>query len=253
MPLTHPVLFHSEINGLFLKKIASSVSFDLSKGQSGYLDIGNDWWLNPTCEYSYQYFSLDPLYPSGYFLSPSHPSPTISADLYAYMQDCFQRLTGKHFASVLELGTGGGEITREFRANHVDYIAVEGTKAGCERLLAQGIPRERIVECDLRKLKQIPRQFDLVMCTEVAEHIEPFFASKIAENCVLHAPVVWFSCADRNRPAHVHHPNEQDLEVWDNLFAFLGCSVSVHLDNRYARAGRIYLKDDIVRIAPTGS
>jgi hypothetical protein len=245
----HPVLFHSNLNGLFLKKIVPTVTMALEDANSGYLAEGNDWWWNTTSVHSYQYFSIDPLYPPDYFQSPSHPSPAVSADLYSYMQDCFQRLSGQRFRSVLELGTGGGEITREFRSDNLDFVAVEGTTAGFERLVAQGIPEERIVRSDLRRLRPLGRQFDLVMCTEVAEHIEPFFASKIAENCVLHAPVVWFSCADRNRPAHVHHPNEQELYVWDNLFAFMGHSVSVHLDNRHARAGRIYLRDGIVKQA----
>ena len=81
------------------------------------------------------------------------------------------------------------------------------------------------------------------MCTEVAEHIEPFFASKIVENCILHSEVVWFSAADRNRRAHYHHSNEQEIEVWDNLFAHMGFPFYVPLNGMYDRASRLYFSE----------
>jgi 2-polyprenyl-3-methyl-5-hydroxy-6-metoxy-1,4-benzoquinol methylase len=160
------------------------------------------------------------------------------------MRSTYRTLFERDFTSVLELGTGGGEITIEFAKAGLDYVAVEGTKAGCLRLLEQGIPRERIVYADLRTMPNLNRRFDLAMCTEVIEHVEPFFASKIVGNCVNHADVVWFSAADRNRAPHYHHVNEQDIEAWDNIFAFLGHSISVELDGRFERADRVYIKDE---------
>jgi hypothetical protein len=231
--------------GLGIRRIEKSCMLNIWKdGEDfGYLNFGNDWWTDPKCPLSFKYFEIDPLYAESYYESPSHPNTAASRNLYGYMQECFTALFNREFQSVLELGTGGGEITREFARAGLDYMAVEGTSAGVGKLRSRGIPPERIVVQDLRRLPPLARRFDLVMCTEVVEHIEPFFASRIAETCIHHADVIWFSAADRNRKAHVHHANEQDIEAWDNLFAFLGYSASVKLDRRFGRADRIYLSD----------
>lgn len=210
----------------------------------GYHDYGNDWWSNSNCPYSYKYLSIDSLYPEQYFGNGvGHPNDKMAADLYRYMQDTYASLFGRNFYSILELGTGGGEITRQLAANNLDYIAVEGTEAGVRKLLANGIDEARIVKSNLKFLPPVGRMFDIAMCTEVAEHIEPFFASKVVENCIRHAEVVWFSAADRNRPAHYHHINEIHIEAWDNLFAHMGHNYLVPLNHLHERASRIYLSE----------
>jgi len=79
------------------------------------------------------------------------------------------------------------------------------------------------------------------MCTEVIEHVEPFFAGRIVEFMTKHSDFIWFSAADRNRPPHYHHINEQNIEVWDNLFAFFGFNIFVKLDRKFDRAYRLYI------------
>lgn len=244
----HPIRYVRTCAGLSIRRIASALSVQIANeyGQpGGYHEYGNSWWTNSECPFSYSYLAVDPLYPSSYFDSPAHPDKARAENLYNYMQDCFRKIFQRSFHSVLELGTGGGEITAEFLASNLDYIAVEGTTAGCQKLLHRGVPRDRIVFADLRRLPFLGRKFDIVMCTEVAEHIEPFFASRVVENCTLHSDVVWFSAADPDRPAHYHHANEQDIEVWDNLFAFLGYPIHVELDKRLERADRIYLNEKL--------
>ncbi len=213
-------------------------------GEKGYHSFGNSWWLNLDCPYAYKYLSVDSLYPEQYFgVNVGHPNDRMAADLYDYMQRMHAALFGREFYSVLELGTGGGEITRQFAAKGMDYTAVEGTEAGVRTLLANGIDDRRIVKCNLKFLPPLGRMYDIAMCTEVAEHIEPFFASKIVENCVRHAEVVWFSAADRNRPAHYHHINEIHIEAWDNLFAHMGHNFLVPLNGLHERSSRLYLSE----------
>jgi hypothetical protein len=211
----------------------------------GYHSYGNDWWTNINCPYSYKYLSIDSLYPAKYFQGVGHPDDTVSSQIYQYMQVIFRGIFGRPFNSVIEFGTGGGEITAQFAHHGIDYIAVEGTHAGVDQLMANKIPPERIIQSNLKFFKGLGRMFDIAMCTEVAEHIEPFFASKIVDNCITHAEAVWFSCADRNRRAHYHHINEQDIEVWDNLFAHMGFPFYVALNNMYNRASRLYLSERI--------
>lgn len=70
------------------------------------------------------------------------------------------------------------------------------------------------------------RKFDLVTCTEVAEHIEPPFAGTLVHSLTQAADVVWFSSEPpawvSDNPDHVHHSNEQPDLYWDRLFSFFG-------------------------------
>ncbi len=185
-----------------------------------YHKYGNNWWSNPECPYAYKYLTLDTLYPKEYFNAEHHPNSDRADEMIKYMQDTYYYLFGKHFISVLELGSGGGEMTAQFAKYGLEYVTVEGTSEGCKRLVSVGISPDRILQRDLRKMENLDRKFDLVMCTEVAEHLEPPFASRIVELCTQHSDVVWWSAADPHRPAHYQHMNEQEPEVWDNLFAF---------------------------------
>ncbi|HTI03664.1 MAG TPA: glycosyltransferase family 2 protein [Acidisoma sp.] len=225
------------------REVDINLMSDMGKGYHAY---GNEWWRNLECPYSFKYISLDTLYPEQYFEPEiGHPSDAAASDLYRYMQQVYSFLFGRKFSSVIELGTGGGEITTAFAKDGLDYLAVEGSTAGVDTLVARGIDPERIRKFNLKFMPRLERRFDLAMCTEVIEHIEPFFASKIVDNCISHSDAIWFSAADRNRPAHYHHVNEQPIEVWDNLFAYMGYSWSVHLNGMMERAARLYLSDRI--------
>lgn len=158
------------------------------------------------------------------------------------MQHVYHELTGKPFASVLELGTGGGFITQQFHINDLDFFAIEGSDEGIKKLHNIGIKKEMTKKADLRIMKPLKKSFDLVMCTEVIEHIEPFFASSIVELCTAHSNYIWFSCADRKRKPHWHHINEISIEAWDNLFAFYGFNSFVKLNGLHSRADRLYMR-----------
>ena len=231
--------------GLTILEIAREETVAVSitrESDDGYHRYGNDWWSQAACPTSFKYLAIDALYPDPYFDGHGHPDPGRAVDLVDYMQTTYKRVFGQPFRSILELGSGGGEITRVFAERGFDFLAVEGTAAGVRRLQEIGIPSDRIQQHNLKFMPGLQRTFDIVMCTEVAEHIEPFFASKVVENCIAHADAVWFSAADRNRRAHYHHINEQPIEVWDNLFAHMGCNRFVELDGRYGRASRLYLR-----------
>ena len=240
----HPVIRKVELRpGLTVTELAEEVAVPVNKSDSGYHYFGNDWWGRDNCPRAFQYLSLDAMYPAPYFDTDGtgHPDRTRGLDLADYMFGVYRSLVGSEPQSVLELGSGGGEITRAIDARGVDYITVEGTTAGAQKLLQIGIPEDRIVVANLKFMKPLGRRFDLAMCTEVAEHLEPFFASKLVSDCIEHSDLFWFSAADRKRPAHYHHINEQPIEVWDNLFAHMGYPYFITLDGRHGRASRLYI------------
>ncbi len=232
-------------NGLKAVEIAEEEQLEIKlgpKSDNGYHRFGNDWWTQPKCPLSFKYLSIDLMYPDAYFIDHGHPNSNISDDIVDYMCDMYSVLFDRKLESVLELGSGGGEITKALASRNLDFVTVEGTKGGVRRLKEIGIPPERIILQNLKFMPRLGRRFDLAMCTEVAEHIEPFFASKIVDNCIFHADAVWFSAADRNRRPNYHHSNELPIEAWDNLFAHMGFPQFVELDGRHGRASRLYLK-----------
>ncbi len=241
----HRAISDRRLEGLRILEIAPEEPLDIridETGDDGYHRYGNAWWTQARCPYSFKYLSINTMYPAQYFTGHGHPADRIAQDLVDYIQNVYRKLFGRDLRSVLELGSGGGEITRVFAERKLDFLTVEGTDAGIGRLREIGISGERILQHNLKFMPALERRFDLVMCTEVAEHIEPFFASKVVENCIRHSDAVWFSAADRNRAAHYHHINELPIEAWDNLFAHMGFPHLVELDGRHGRASRVYLR-----------
>jgi Methyltransferase domain len=247
MTRRHELVAEMSVGGVTVKTIAKERVQVVEGSNDGYHAFGNRWWTDPSCEMGFQFMALDPLYSDGYFACPDHPQRNQARQLYAYMQQVYSAVFGRRFVSVLELGSGGGEITSAFHEDKLDYISVEGTTAGVDRLKSQGIEPARILLHNIKFMPRLNRRFDLVMCTEVAEHIEPFFASKVIDSCISHADAVWFSAADRNRRAHYHHPNEQDPEAWDNIFAHMGFPSFVELNGMLSRAGRLYIREEALR------
>jgi beta-1,4-mannosyl-glycoprotein beta-1,4-N-acetylglucosaminyltransferase len=242
---------HSKIKEFFINTVKFEEIAKLDKKNiftntrdDGYHEFTPFWWTNLKCPYAYKYLHLDSLYPQFYFQpGGGHPDPIRSKELYDYMQQVYKQVFNKPFDSIFELGCGGGEITLQFKEHGIDYMCVEGTQAGKQRLVDVGIDSERIINSDLRLFKSINKKFDMVMCTEVAEHLEPTFSSKIVELCTDHANVVWFSAAKPNANCpHYHHPNELYIEAWDNLFAFFGFNKFTKLNGLHGRADRLYIK-----------
>ena len=195
--------------------------FDEQGRDHGYIGDIEHWWFDPAFPHAFTIFDLDGFYGDPYF-KQDHIQPGTATTYADHVLTYGEQLLGEPVGSLLELGAATGWFSEEFLRRGIDLIAIEGTRAGFRRL-AQRIPSDRAIRHDVRLRLDLGRSFDVAVCTEVAEHIEPPFSSQLVDNLVRHAPVVWFSFASPGtNEAHYHHSNEQPLEFWVNLFAFYG-------------------------------
>ncbi len=117
--------------------------------------------------------------------------------------------------SVIDLGCGVGTWLSVFREHGVhDIFGVDGEWINKELL---EIPAERFVTHDLRNRFRWIRQFDLVLCLEVAEHLPPDYAEILVDSITELGPVVLFSAAIPFQGGS-HHLNEQWPDYWVNCF-----------------------------------
>ena len=203
---------------------------DIVSGEDqGYLSdkYSDFWWFHSSNPHAFSIFDLDSLYTGSYF--DDHVSPTTAALYVRWVALYFGLISSTSLRSVVEFGSAGGHFLYPLYLAGYDVIGVEGSRDGYHTILHQKkIPAEYVRRHDLRLPLNLNRRFDIALCTEVAEHIEPPFSSQLIFTLVQHSDVIWFSFQpppslhpNRN---HVHHSNEMPLVFWSNLFAFYGYS-----------------------------
>ena len=122
--------------------------------------------------------------------------------------------------SLIDLGCGNGDLVKGFLDLGVDAYGVEGT-TNC--LASTVIPEGRLSIKDLR----IPIvfndsvRFDLCICFEVAEHLEPFAADILVSTICKASDHVLFTAAGPGQGG-VHHVNCQPKSYWVEKFTNMG-------------------------------
>jgi len=130
-------------------------------------------------------------------------------------------IVGEYFqpASVLDVGCGLGTWLKVAQTRGIaDVMGIEGSWLDRTKLRVDG-GRVRTVE--LEKSFDLGRQFDLVICLEVAEHLSAEAADAFIASLTRHAPIVLFSAAIPYQGGH-HHVNERFLPYWAERFAHHG-------------------------------
>jgi SAM-dependent methyltransferase len=95
--------------------------------------------------------------------------------------------------SVLDLGCGMGTwASAAFEWGVSDVVGVDAPWVDAASLL---IPRDAFVAHDLSTPLDLGRSFDLALCLEVAEHLDPRAGGTLLASLVRHAPAVLFSAA----------------------------------------------------------
>jgi len=118
--------------------------------------------------------------------------------------------------SVLDVGCARATWLRAWQdSGCADCIGVDGPYIDPSAL---EIDRSRFVVADLGEQVDLGREFDLVECLEVAEHLPAARADSLVADLVRHAAVVLFSAATPGQGGE-NHVNEQPCGYWQSRFA----------------------------------
>lgn len=119
--------------------------------------------------------------------------------------------------SVVDVGCGIGQMILAMKTTGVDQvIGIDGPWVPMKGLM---FPEKDFISIDFTDLSfPITKQFDLVVCLEVAEHLPPQNAKMFINFLASLGPIVAFSAAIPFQGG-VNHVNEQWPSYWSNLFA----------------------------------
>lgn len=120
------------------------------------------------------------------------------------------------FSSVLDLGCGNGFLIARFAERGKSVVGVDGSAHAVDS--APEHVAEKIRTMDLTRPLSIGR-FDLVICTEVAEHLEERYATTLVETIGANASGTVFFTAATPGQGGKHHVNEQPHRYWIDKFA----------------------------------
>jgi SAM-dependent methyltransferase len=121
--------------------------------------------------------------------------------------------------SVVDVGCGTAAWAAAFKAAGVgEVLGIDGDY--CTRAELE-IAETEFQAADLTKPIEFGRRYDLAICLEVAEHLEPQYATPLIDSLTRLAPVVLFSAAIPFQGGE-HHVNEQWPAYWIELFAERG-------------------------------
>lgn len=188
--------------------------------------LKQNYWFDPDHAHGFEIADLDVLYPDQYFAADHVKPETVNA-YCSYVMQYFKSITGKDLESVVEVGCAGGWFGKGFKERGVYVTGTDGATSGLIRAahIGTGV-YPMLVQHDLRQPLVYPLQFshfEMALCTEVAEHIEPPFSATLVRSLTQLSDLVWFSFEPPNtNPAHRHHPNEMPAKFWINLFEFFG-------------------------------
>jgi SAM-dependent methyltransferase len=124
---------------------------------------------------------------------------------------CMDALSPK---SVLDVGCGVGHLMAQLEDRGVDVWGLEGDWLDPSDALCSS---DVIEVCDLEQPFSVSKRFDMVVCLEVAEHLEPSRAESFVDDLCATSEVVVFSAAIEGQGG-TGHKNEQWQDYWAQLF-----------------------------------
>lgn len=116
--------------------------------------------------------------------------------------------------SVLDLGCNIGSWMLAFnKAGVKSIMGVDGDNMKGKFLL----PKKRLLIHDLTLPLYLTNRVDLVICLEVAEHLEERYADILIDSAVRHSDTIFWSAASPGQGGY-NHVNEQPNEYWIDKF-----------------------------------
>jgi cyclopropane fatty-acyl-phospholipid synthase-like methyltransferase len=129
-------------------------------------------------------------------------------------------------SSLLDVGCGTGTWMRAALDFGIpDVYGVDGVQVPPEQL---HVPVEKIRYQDLTRSWNLNRQFDAVICLEVAEHLDGASAGVLIDALVRHGDHIYFSAGCPGQPGQ-NHVNCRWPEYWQRLFNEHGYVCDDHL------------------------
>jgi SAM-dependent methyltransferase len=121
--------------------------------------------------------------------------------------------------SVFDVGCGAGAWLSVYRKLGVsDFLGADGDYVDRSVLM---VDPANFRPLDITKPFDLGREFDLVQCLEVAEHVPPARSGQLVDNIVKHGKCVMFSAAVPGQGGE-DHINEQSYGYWRDLFGARG-------------------------------
>jgi SAM-dependent methyltransferase len=126
-----------------------------------------------------------------------------------------------HPRSVVDIGCGLGYFVSAFHHQGIDQVlGVDGSWAQKDsdfQLKEPGLFKEAQLDQPLH----LEKKFDLALCLEVAEHLDPVVAPVLVQSLVDASSMIIFSAAVPGQGGE-HHVNEQWIGYWEKLFSTHG-------------------------------
>lgn len=121
--------------------------------------------------------------------------------------------------SIVDVGCGNGPwLAVAGELGVADVLGLDGSYVQPASLL---MSPERFRAVDVAQPFELERQFDLVLCLEVAEHLPPARSESLVDDLIRLGPIVAFSAAIPGQGG-VDHRNERWPDYWHGLFAQVG-------------------------------
>jgi hypothetical protein len=119
--------------------------------------------------------------------------------------------------TVIDLGCNIGAWLSEFQEHGIDILGIDG-----ENMLGSLlIDAEDFRSYDLTEPIYPVIKFDLLICLEVAEHLEDKYADTLVESAIRCSDTIFWSAATKGQGGF-NHVNEQPLEYWIEKFKSRG-------------------------------
>jgi SAM-dependent methyltransferase len=143
-------------------------------------------------------------------------------------------------STVIDVGCGPGHLLAALHRRGIRVLGIDYSKASEAHVRTKGLPFSRF---DLTRQEALPgSRWDLVVCCEVAEHLDAQYADTFVDNLTSGSDLVFLTAAEPGGNG-LNHVNQQPNSYWMARFARRGFSLDQSVTT-HARA--VFSAKDVV-------